>query len=78
LYLRFMCLKNLIRHHVTCMFIIIPTPFEDCLKQPDDKKHFSGVMVSVLDSNVVDRGFEIRSGQTKEYEIGIGYFDKHA
>jgi hypothetical protein len=28
-------------------------------------------MVSVLSSSVVDRGFDPRSGQTKEYEIGI-------
>jgi hypothetical protein len=28
-------------------------------------------MVSVLASSVVDRGFEPRSGQTKDYEIGI-------
>ena len=28
-------------------------------------------MVSVLASNAVDRGFEPRSGQTKDYKIGI-------
>jgi hypothetical protein len=33
-----------------------------------------GVMVSVLTSGVVDRGFEPRSDQTKEYEIGICCF----
>ena len=33
-----------------------------------------GVMVSVLASSVVDRGFEPRSGQTKDYKIGIRYF----
>ena len=31
-------------------------------------------MVSVLASSVVDRSFEPRSGQTKDYEIGIWYF----
>ena len=31
----------------------------------------SGVMVCVLVSSAVDRGFEPRSGQTKDYEIGI-------
>jgi hypothetical protein len=37
------------------------------------------VMVSVLDSSAVDRGFEPRSGQTKDYEIGICCFSaKHA
>ena len=38
-----------------------------------------GVMVSVLVSSVVDRGFEPRSGQTKDYKIGIFCFSaKHA
>jgi hypothetical protein len=31
----------------------------------------SGIMVSVFTSSVVDRGFEPRSGQTKDYKIGI-------
>ena len=31
-------------------------------------------MVSVLVSSVVDRGFEPRSGQTKDYEIGMWCF----
>ena len=35
-------------------------------------------MVSVLASSVVDRGFEPRSGQTKDYKIGICCFStKH-
>jgi hypothetical protein len=33
-----------------------------------------GVMVSVLASSVVDRGFEPGSGQTKDYKIGICCF----
>jgi hypothetical protein len=38
----------------------------------------SGVMVSVLDSSVVDLGFEPWSGQTKDYIIGICCFSaKH-
>ena len=38
-----------------------------------------GVKVSVLASSVVDRGFELRSGQTKDYKIGICCFSgKHA
>ena len=41
--------------------------------------HIGGVMVSVLASSAVDRGFESRSGQTKNYKIGICCFsDKHA
>ena len=36
-------------------------------------------MVSVLASSSVDCGFEPRSGQTKDYKIGIGCFStKHA
>ena len=35
-------------------------------------------MVSVLTSNAVDGGFSHWSGQTKDYEIGIGCFStKH-
>ena len=38
-----------------------------------------GIMVGVLASSVADRGFEPRSGQTKDYEIGICCFStKHA
>jgi hypothetical protein len=38
-----------------------------------------GVMVSVLALSVVDRGFEPRSGQTKDYKFGICCFSaKHA
>jgi hypothetical protein len=33
-----------------------------------------GVMVSMLASTTVDRGFEPRSGQTKDYKIGICCF----
>ena len=34
----------------------------------------SSVMVSVLASSVVGRGFDTQSGQTKDYQIGICYF----
>ena len=33
--------------------------------------YISGIMVSVLASSAVDRGFEPRSGQTKDYKIVI-------
>ena len=36
-----------------------------------DSNHISGVMVSVFASSARDRGFEPRSGQTKDYKIGI-------
>jgi hypothetical protein len=36
-------------------------------------------MVSVLVSSAVDRGFEPRTGETKDYKIGICcFFAKHA
>ena len=37
----------------------------------NQKHRIGGVMVSVLASSAVDRGFEPRSGQTKDYKIGI-------
>ena len=37
------------------------------------------VIFSVLDRSAIDRGFETRSGQTKDYKIGICCFSaKHA
>ena len=33
-----------------------------------------GVMISMLFSSVVDHGFEVRSGQTKDYIIDICFF----
>ena len=36
--------------------------------------HIGGVMVSVLASSAVDRGFEPQSDQTKDYEIDICCF----
>ena len=38
------------------------------------KKRIAGVMVSVLASSVVNRGFEPRLGQTKDFQIGICCF----
>jgi hypothetical protein len=41
-------------------------------------KRISGVMVSVLNSSAVDRQFEPRLGQTKDYKVGIYCFStKH-
>ena len=40
--------------------------------------YISGIMVSVLASSAVDHGLEPRSGQVKDYEIGIFCFSaKH-
>ena len=38
------------------------------------KNCIGGVRVSVLASNAVDRGFEPRSSQTKDFKIGICCF----
>jgi hypothetical protein len=44
----------------------------------NETNHIGGVMVSVLASSVVDREFKPRSGQTKDYKIGICCcFSKH-
>ena len=44
-----------------------------------DRGFIGGVMVSVLVSSAVNRGFDPRSGQTKEFKIGISCFSaKHA
>ena len=46
---------------------------------PKTCNRIGGAMVSSLRSGAVDRGFEPRSGQTKEYKIGICCFSaKHA
>ena len=43
------------------------------------ENHISVVMVIVLASSTEDSGFEARSGQTKDYKIGISCFSiKHA
>ena len=46
----------------------------------DEKKTTSidGEMVSVLTSNAVDPGFELRSGHTKDYTIDICFPATHA
>ena len=42
-------------------------------------QRISGVMVSILASSALDRGFEPRSGQAKDYKIGSCCFStKHA
>ena len=38
---------------------------------PVEGNHIDGVMVSVFASSAVDRGFEHRSGQTKDFKIGF-------
>ena len=60
-----------------CDFCFIPTDIYDMFQMPMNR--ISGVIVSMLASSAVDHGFESRSGQTKDYEIGICCFStKHA
>jgi hypothetical protein len=45
----------------------------------NQRHRIGGVMVSVLTSSVVDRGFKPWSGQINDYKIGVCCFsDKHA
>ena len=39
-----------------------------------NNNRIDGVIISMLALSVVDRGFESRSSQTKDYEIGICCF----
>jgi hypothetical protein len=58
-------------------FYILLLPYTDSLHQVQNR--IGGVMVSVLTSSTVDRGFEPLLCQTKEYKIGICCFStKHA
>jgi hypothetical protein len=46
---------------------------------PVEGNRIGGVMVSMLASSALDRGFEHRSGQTKDFKIGMCCFSaKHA
>jgi hypothetical protein len=62
--------------------IVIKTNMTITLRLPhvyEIKNRIGGVMVSVLASSAVDRGFEPRSDQTEDYTIDICCFsDKHA
>ena len=49
------------------------------MKSNSQINRIGGVMVSMLASSAVDRGFELLSGQIKNHEIGICCFSaKHA
>jgi len=60
------------------MYVTLNESIQKCY-HPISMKHIGGVIVSMLASRAVDRGFE--SGQTisKDYQIGICFFSiKHA
>jgi hypothetical protein len=56
-------------------FVFRPTRIALLSSPPN---HISGVMVSVLASSAVDRGFKPWWGQTKDYKIGICCFSAMA
>jgi hypothetical protein len=48
--------------------------FDEIMMMMSAFNHISGVLVRVLPSSPVDRGFELRSSQTKDCKIGIRCF----
>jgi hypothetical protein len=70
--------------HCLWFYVVFFALFVLCLVYPVLNHHkinepIGGVMVSVLVLSAVDRGFEPRSGQTKDNKIGICCFSaKHA
>ena len=60
--------------------MFIASNFLNCLVENNatGRNQIGGIIVSMLASSAVDRGFEPRSGQTKDYKIGIYCFSvKH-
>ena len=64
--------------HITTK-VLSSNPFMARCTRYNIMNRIGGVMVSVLASSAVDRGFENRSSQTKDYNIGMCCFSvKHA
>ena len=62
--------KTALMANITAMFTGKPKRYMN---------HIGGVMVRVLVSSAVNRGFDPQSGQTKDYKLGICCsFAKHA
>ena len=57
-----------------CFVCLVYNMLPVCLDCPFLNTRNGGVMHSVLTSGAVDRGFEARSDQTKDYTIGIYCF----
>ena len=78
-YLRYLRLfvYNGVQHLLCCVFCFVCLVYNmltvslDC---PFLNTRIGGVMLSVLASSAVDRGFEARSDQIKDYKIGIYCF----
>ena len=80
-YFWFSCrlIKLLLDHRKCSTFIVSILNNKQYNSNSNQLNRIGGVMVSVLASSAVDRGFDPRSGQTKDYEIGMCCFSaKHA
>ena len=72
-------LSNIIHKNLTRLDYVFFNVYIYSLCLVFNVNRIGGVTLSVFASSAVDRGFEPRSGQTKDYEIGICYFSaKHA
>ena len=77
-------LQNICLNFMIGMLLFQPTRSQItlCLNVRNIRKYYyriGGVMVSVFTSSEVNHGFKPRSGQTKDYKIGIYCFSvKHA
>ena len=73
-------------HNVFCIVTLSIVMYVDntCIRSETDLKYsrktlIGNVIVSVLASSAVDRGFESRSGQTKDYQlVFVAYNAMHA
>jgi hypothetical protein len=80
----FIAVRSIILHTLFSVYEIQPHWLSTekrlyCIQFQTYFHRIGGVMVSVLTSSTVDRGFKPRSGQTKDYKIGICCFSvKHA
>jgi hypothetical protein len=54
--------------------VISPLALVLCITRQHNRNRISSVIVTVLASSTVDRGFELRSGETKDYEIEFSMF----
>ena len=55
-------------------FLVSVFSYSACFLKLENDNHICGVVVSVLASSAVDRGFEPQSGQTIDYKIGMCCF----
>jgi hypothetical protein len=56
---------------IVCKLVLVTNTANHIDDITNTANHIDDVMISVLASSAVDRGFELRSGRTKDYKIGI-------